>query len=510
MAQKFLSLEEAAQHLGVSKEKLNELREAGRAHAYRDGAGWKFKEEEVERIGEQLREEADGGGELDLDAASGEDDSILLSEVELGESETSPSTIIGKNDGPESGQAGDGAANDSDLTLAADSDLTLDGESNLTLDGDSGLALADDEDDELTLASTDGEDDVLAADAKAEGDPDDTKGSGLAASLEEDDLELELESPDEPAAEQPEAAKPAAEAAGASDLQLEGASDLKLEGDSALTLDAGGSDLQLGNSDLRLDDGEEITAEPASSPELSDVALAPGESAVELSGVELADDEDDELVLGEGPGSDLTLGASDSGISLGPSDSGISLDEAPPELGGSAVEALDLSEDDEAVVLEEGVGSEDATQLKSDEGFLLTPLDDATGDADDDSSQVIALDSESFDESAATLLGGGDDLFGDADAEGMLAESAPADDGDFDATGAALTAGAAAPAAGGGEPTAPYTVWNLLSLTLCVMLLSLTGMMLFDLVRNIWSWNEPYAMNSTIMDGLVQAIPIFK
>jgi excisionase family DNA binding protein len=493
MAQKFLSLEEAAQHLGVSKEKLNELREAGRAHAYRDGAGWKFKEEEVHRIGEELREEAEGG-ELDLDLAGGEDDSILLSEVELGESENSPSTIIGNNDG----QPGDGAANDSDLALAGDSDLALAG---------------GDEDDELTLAPTDGDDHVLSADAKAAGDPDDTKGSGLAASLEEID-DLELESLDEPAAEQPTAAaaKPEDEPTGASDLELEGASDLKLEGDSALSLDAGGSDLQLEGSGLLLDDEEEITAEPASAAgaELSDVALAPGESAVELSGVELADDEDDELVLGEGAGSDLTLGASDSGISLGPSDSGISLDEAPLELGGSAVEALDLSEDDDAVVPQEDAGSEDATQLKSDEGFLLTPLDDAAGDADDDSSQVIALDSESFDESAATLLGG-DDLFGGADAEGMLAESAPAE-GDFAAAGApgaALAAGGAAPA-GGGEPAAPYTVWNILSLTLCVMLLSLTGMMLFDLVRNIWSWNEPYAMNSTIMDGLVQAIPIFK
>ena len=50
MAQRFLSLEEAAQQLGVAKEMLNQLREAGDARAFRDGASWKFKETEVERL----------------------------------------------------------------------------------------------------------------------------------------------------------------------------------------------------------------------------------------------------------------------------------------------------------------------------------------------------------------------------------------------------------------------------------------------------------------------------
>ena len=38
MAQKFTSLEEAADQLGISKDLLTQLREAGKVRAYRDGA----------------------------------------------------------------------------------------------------------------------------------------------------------------------------------------------------------------------------------------------------------------------------------------------------------------------------------------------------------------------------------------------------------------------------------------------------------------------------------------
>ena len=45
MSQKFISLDDAATQLGVPKETLNKLREAGDLRAYRDGASWKFRTE---------------------------------------------------------------------------------------------------------------------------------------------------------------------------------------------------------------------------------------------------------------------------------------------------------------------------------------------------------------------------------------------------------------------------------------------------------------------------------
>lgn len=546
MAQKFLNLDEAAQTLGISKEKLNQLREDNRIHAYRDGAGWKFKVEEVDRVANEMRDGTfDNEDALDLDFLGGEDDSILLSEVELGDSENAPSTIIGNQDDIHGdGNAPLGGAGDSDLKLASESDLSLADESGLAL-AESGLSLADESD--LTLASGDsglalpeddqpaasaGQSDVLASgDDQPTADLADTKGSGIGSHFDNlDELELDLESASsndlpttEPAASAADTTEPeepqltdlsgiSIDVSG-SGLSLAGddeelslaseQSGLQLDGGSEIVLDSGSSGLTLDGSDLLVTgDSSKDQADNL----MSDVTLAPDESAIDL----LADDDDDELVLGDAVGSDITLGSGDSGINLAPSDSGLSLDEAPLALGGSAVESLDLSDDE--VLLEEDTDGEVATQLKTDEDFLLTPLDEGGVDAEDDSSQVIALDSESFDESAATMLGGGlleDDLLdGGLDDGGAVGLEAAAPAG----VAAADTGfvGAAAPAAAPSEAESPYTVWNLLSLTLCAMLLGLTGMMLFDLVRSVWSWNEPYAINSTLMDGLTQAIPIFE
>src|SRR3954451_1768067 len=50
MAQKFTSLDEAANQLGVSKDRLTQLREVGKVRAYKDGASWKFRSEDIEKL----------------------------------------------------------------------------------------------------------------------------------------------------------------------------------------------------------------------------------------------------------------------------------------------------------------------------------------------------------------------------------------------------------------------------------------------------------------------------
>src|SRR5262249_15734248 len=103
-----------------------------------------------------------------------------------------------------------------------------------------------------------------------------------------------------------------------------------------------------------------------------------GDSALDLAS------DDDELVLGgSGPGSDVTLRPGDSGISLldPASDSGLSLD-APIELGGAGQEL--------ALGQEADFDSDSVMELKADDDFLLTPLEEG-GDEDssDSGSQVI-------------------------------------------------------------------------------------------------------------------------
>src|SRR6476660_7709328 len=61
MAQRFLSLEEAADQLGISKDRLLALRERNKVTGYKDGASWKFRSEAIEKLA--------AGGIPDVDPA---------------------------------------------------------------------------------------------------------------------------------------------------------------------------------------------------------------------------------------------------------------------------------------------------------------------------------------------------------------------------------------------------------------------------------------------------------
>src|SRR5438045_2539590 len=50
MAQRFLSLNDAAAQLGISKDRLNELRQANKVTGYKDGTSWKFRAEAIEKL----------------------------------------------------------------------------------------------------------------------------------------------------------------------------------------------------------------------------------------------------------------------------------------------------------------------------------------------------------------------------------------------------------------------------------------------------------------------------
>src|SRR5262245_7023960 len=137
MAGKFVDLAEAAKMIGVSPEALVEMRSKGTIFGYRDGASWKFKVDEVERVirerGVEARESDSGilnaGDEEFENLISGlsskiladkaqeesEPGAVLISEQELGVSTTGQSTIIGK------GKEAEQRPSDSDLRLADDS-----------------------------------------------------------------------------------------------------------------------------------------------------------------------------------------------------------------------------------------------------------------------------------------------------------------------------------------------------------------------------------------------------
>jgi excisionase family DNA binding protein len=375
MARKLMTIEEAAQQLGVTLEKINEMRERGEIHAYRDGGTWKFREDEVERVQRDLGDEV---ADFALDEDTG---SVLGSESRAGVSGLS--TAMGK-------PSGTGSAI-SDLDLAIDENPLAPG---------SGVG-----------ASGSG------------------KSSDIGAMF--DDLDT---------------------------FDVDLASGVKKgSGKASDSGKAAGSDLGLGSA-LDLD----------TTPSGLDLESGAG-SALDLTS------ENEDLVLGERADSDITRDPGTSGISLAnPDQSGLSLedDAVDVQLGGSAVDSFELGEDD-------AVAPTDSGPLKADDDFLLEPL--VTDDDEAESgSQVIALADD--DEEFETAGVAGAALVADED-EPRVARP-----------------GAAAAAAFAAEPEAPYTAWNVAGLACCVVLLLFCGMFAYDLLRNMWSWDQPYSVNSGMME----------
>lgn len=172
---------------------------------------------------------------------------------------------------------------------------------------------------------------------------------------------------------------------------------------------------------------------------------------------------DDDLVLG---GSDIA----ESGIELQKaSDSGISLEEEP------------------LVLTDSGSGSGEA--LQSDDEFNLTPMLELDDDASDASgSQVIALDSEEgFSDSSDLMSDSFTDPLGAQPAGGGLVQEMPAGQPGF---GQPQQAPTMTPM-GAGSSGQRFGIGSVLSLSLCFVILALTGVMVYDLMLHMWSWAEP-------------------
>ena len=523
----FVNFDDAIKRLGVGAERLNQLREDGALRAYRDGASWKFRADEIDRMAAEgipdspppsdiglpsLEEliDAKSLGDLDsfgddelklvdeeqselevdlpdpddtvttgpndalkLEEPSDPSDSILLSDETLGESPASPSTIIGRHEL---------ASQDADLELVTEDDL----------------------DDTATDVKHDaGASNVLTSGVVGSGVLDDvTSNEGnLSAFANLEELEIDL------AAESSRVLNPAE----ADDLRAQVAAAGRKPADPDSDLDL--ADVQLAGED------EGTDPVPAELDKAAD-KKKPKRDAGPTSDLELATDEDD-FVLADGSGSDITLDSADSGINLvDPGDSGLALDDIPLEIGGSQILAslsgiidpkakgagkkdakpgkgaktakpdsdLALMASDSGLI---GGGAE-LSGVQTDDDFRLTPMGD--GDDEDSSSQVIALD------------GGLGDLGAEGEG-GLLEESAFGEElggeavdfgGDDAGMATAGFAGAAAPRAEG-----EYSMFNILALSGVMLLLMLGVIVSMDLMRNIWGWNENLALNDSLVEGIL-------
>jgi excisionase family DNA binding protein len=406
MPQKYYNVKDAAQLLGISEDEVRKMQENRELYGYRDGADWKFKAEEIEKLAASRPAPA-----TPVEESSEE---VLLSEVELGQSSIGTSgTVIGM-------ESPGNKALDSDLAMALGSDLNLASDSEIHLGSD------------LATSSS--------AKLKA----------GSSSPFEELDLTLE------------------------EDVSLE-------------------------------DSGVDLL------PNQQQAAAPPADSSSVVSAQAM---DDDDMVLGTGSSSSgLGLGG-DSGIMLvDPHDSGLSLEE-PLDLAGSKSESLVLGED-EMLSLSGSSKKGQGSSVKGDDDFLLTPLEEA-GDAEESESgsQVIALDTDSDD--ASTMIANTPIPTMGAMLEEDLGSTSGVDFGSSPSLGTAAlatasfatpslaTADAAASPAATFVPELPYTPLQITGLIICTLFLMLCGMMMYDMVRHIWSWDGGYTAISPLMEMILK------
>ena len=544
-----IPLEDAARMLGLSVDKLNEMRSNSEIFGYKDGTSWKFKMQELERVADEFditintnsAAAADeivdlDDDEFDLSLDDDDDDALDFdledSSADLVQADSVDEDIVVIEDDDDDivslvddeDEIVDLAADDDILDLGDDDDEVVsladdDDVVDLADDDDFDIKLDDDDDDQVLDLGDDDDEPVVAAatDEVVElADDDDDFDLGLDDESSEM-LDLAAESKEEVVA---------ADSSDLLDLDDEAQGELKFEDDSADILDLADEepaaqepeDLSFGSSDISLaadndDSGDLLLDDEPSKGDPSTGKLLGGddddgdlllsEDDLFEDDLEIQDSHEDSIDLSSDfEDSDLIMEDSDSSAEMVGEDSGLLLeDSAEFEMSGGGLMELAGADDDEMIVLDDPASSDAATEL-GDDDFNLTPLEEVV-DEESSGSQIIALeDSDMFSEdSAATLLSPSDEL----EAEPMLADEGGMgvdDFGAFDTGGVGMAAGMAiTPGNAGALPEQPYTVWQVLSLGAVLLLLGTGGMIGYDLARNLW-----LPADQTISSGVLPMI----
>ena len=526
MAKKYLTIEEAAEILGVEASDLTRLREKGEIRAFADRGNWKFRQDDVDELARKRQTDSDPdvplfkssaaskpadddlGGTFvfeDPVAPGSSDSSINLGEEEPDEILGNQPTIVRK------GGFDDLLGSDSDVRLVFDDSLMPD-------NSDDVLSSLEHSDSDVRLinpgpSKDDGSDsDVKLVPGKASVKTPPNKGPGSDSDVtligkknRDDSITLDLDESDGSFVFGGES----------SGIALGGFSE-EGDDDSGITLDLGG------DSGIALDAGD------------SGISLDPGGSGISL------EPDDSSLVL-----------SGDSGISLsGPSDSGIALEgltggkkkgaakkpaadlsgtmpempmmSAPtddlgntqmeiPMLGGQDSEfeftASPLDEDSNANFAMLG---EDDSPKSSKGGARKGKKQDADEDLFDTSTTVeFEADDDEFDSTAEAFddddMEVADDVIGEDDEIAEDVFGAADEDFDEELQSGHSSADFAVPSMGGARASAPVqaewggATFGMLLVSSAVMLL--TSFMMYDVVRTMWGNNEPNAGTEMILSS---------
>lgn len=451
MSKKYLSLEEAAARVGVETAELNRMREKGMIRAFADRGTWKFKEEDVENLARNREFDSDPDlslapdeSRLGMPTGDSSGDLIFSDDDILGQQPT----IISK------GKSSDDSS-DSDVRLLFEDMPTK------AKGGQGKEAKSGDSDSDVKLAGSGSSGEI-------------NRGSDSDVRLVTDEA-------------------PRVKAGSDSDVRL-------VSSDSS-------SDMKIPQIDLSTDMPVVVRDDSGSSVLDDDGISLAGDSAAPLggdSGISLERPNDSGISLSEE--SSIIL-SGDSGISLAPDDDGISVADTPvlkstppaksppaakgktppakakppiddDDLGGTIplLDNEDLLETDDAVPVLGG--SSDEIDTGSSTGTSVITLDD-----DDDyatSGETRAMLEEAVDDEEVV-----DELIGEDD---EIAEDVfGAEDTDFDdglESGESSAEFAAPRMAAAVEQD--WGTGTLVTLVASTVAMVLCGILMFDMVRNLW------------------------
>lgn len=556
---KYLSLEEAAERVGLSRDEVMRLREKGDLRGFADRGTWKFKYEDVEELAR--RRQANSDPDLPFLVDDPESGSALsISDDELGEQ---PTIIRG------------GKKDDSDIKLESGdvhgswtkkSQMDSDSDINLTKEWGSGKPLPKGA---APRGEQDSDSDVRAVEETLlshKGNPDKTEAFVMDS---DSDVKLVDDAPGRPAV-------PFAKELKGSDSEIRltndvtsseirlipdrgrGGSDSNAS-DVRTAADSMASDIRLAPldndvSDIRKspidNDVSDIRFAPQEAPSDSDVALLrPGDSSIALDftpdegeGASVLTDESGIALAGD---SAMML-ASESGISLeGPSDSGISLEsrdeegitladdagigllgadsgitldspaKSGPKKGGAKQGGGTLPMMDIPNYRDEGTDTSfEIPSLRDDSAYDLetvkpTPKSEKTAKLPAFSSSESVDDAVfNIDDGDAALDSGADeelevidDAFGEDDDLGDDLDVIDADEEVFAAD--EEDSEFAAPVAGRYVPVEQeWGAGVMVGVSVCSVLLLLVGAVMFDLVKTMWVPGQANAVAGPVLDAL--------
>lgn len=435
----YYNLQKAADTLGLSSGDVNRLREQGKLRAFRDGADWKFRKEDVDKyLANMIKERSGANAESaapDAPQVSSDDfDSMFDRGEEYLSAPGAPDSFIDATEDVKEILT-EKSAVEPELALVDSDEATDVGlepvveEEGVALDkSDDDLALASEESDDLTFAVDDSASGLKLA--KDDDQQDDLQIADEPTTPSVDDL---ISSPDSPLTDESSALVDEPEAKPSVD-------GLSMGSDSGLSLVEDLDDFDLntepsasGSTPLTSEDSALVDSESvdnASSVDLAADVPATGSSSDNVvntsnsdSGLSLLDDLTGgsnvdlggDFVLGgsgsgSGSGSSLNLTGSDSGLALlGDSDAGFELDAAVDE------ESKVASSDDGGVyglAPTESVGAVLNLDKDADEegATEFAPNDDSVFDLVDDSVSGASTSGES-----SAIVGDPSDISSDSE-----------------------------------------------------------------------------------------------